>query len=158
LPHAKELKVTHRADVVGQAQVGYLPGLLGFREGPLLVSAARRLRARADVFLVDGHGRAHPRRFGLACQVGLALNQPTIGVAKTPFYGRIEDDRIMSPDGELLGKVVTAGNGKAYYVSVGHRVGLEDAATLVRDCLVNNHPAPLREAHLEAARIRRRLV
>jgi len=51
--------------------------------------------------------------FGLACQVGLALNQPTIGVAKTRFYGRIEKNRIMSPDGELLGKVVTAGNGKA---------------------------------------------
>ena len=96
--------------------------------------------------------------FGVACQVGLALNQPTIGVAKTPFYGRIEDDRVQSPDGELLGKVVRAGGGKAFYVSVGHRVGLEDADRLVRRCLVNNHPSPLREAHLEAARLRRGLV
>src|SRR6266571_5128337 len=96
--------------------------------------------------------------FGLACQVGLALNQPTIGVAKTPFYGRIEKNRIMSPDGELLGKVVRAGDGRAFYVSVGHRVGLEDADTLVKGCLVNNHPSPLREAHLEAARLRRGLV
>ncbi len=154
----EDLKVTRRAASKGRAKVRYLPGLLGFREGPLLVSAARKLRGRADVFLVDGHGRAHPRRFGLACHVGLALNRPTIGVAKSRFYGRIEDDTILGPDGELLGKLVIVGNGRAFYVSVGHRVGLKDAARLVKGCLVNNHPAPIREAHLEATTMRRGLV
>ncbi len=148
-------KATHRVVFKGQAKVEYLPGLLGFREGPLLVSAARNLDARVDVFLVDGHGLAHPRRFGLACHVGLALNRPTIGVAKSHLYGRLEGGRILDSAGKLLGRVVRARNGSAFYVSVGHRVGLEDAVRLVKSCMVDNHPVPLREAHLEAGRARR---
>ncbi len=149
------LKVVDTASSEGLVRVGYLPGLLGYREGPLMVRAARKLRTRVDGFLVDGHGRAHPRRFGLACHVGLALNRPTVGVAKSPFYGSIEGDCILGPDGEVLGSTVRADNGRAFYVSVGHRINLEDATHLVRKCLVNNHPAPLREAHVESARLRR---
>lgn len=147
--------VTETAGFERRVRVDYMPGFLGFREGPLLVSAAEKLRDRVDVFLVDGHGRAHPRLFGLACQVGLALKRPTVGVAKSLLYGETVDENIISPDGEVLGKVVRAGRAKAHYVSVGHRVELNDAARLVRACLVNNYPAPLRAAHLESLILRR---
>jgi deoxyribonuclease V len=138
----------------GRVKVPYLPGFLGFREGPLTVSAARKLREPVDVFLVDGHGRVHPRRFGLACHVGLALNKPTIGVAKSSFYGRIRGDAIIGQHSEVLGRIVKARTGKPFYVSVGHLVGLDEATTLVQR-LLDTHTSGLRAAHLEAGRLRR---
>ena len=143
------------AHAQGRLGVEYVPGLLGFREGPLLLSAVKRLRNSPDVFLVDGHGRAHPRRFGLACHVGLALDEPTLGVAKSPFYGRTERSRIVDYDGTRLGRVLRTRSGKLYYVSVGHRVGLDDAFSLVKKCMVNDYPVPLRTAHLESVRLKR---
>ena len=151
----RESKVveTERAD--GTVRVGYLPGFLGFREGPLVVRAVMRLKTRPDVFLVDGHGRAHPRRFGLACHVGLALDAPTVGVAKSPFYGNVTGNNVHAPNGRVVGKVLKAGSGKPYYVSTGHRVSLRDAVRVVRSCFVGNFPAPLRAAHMEAVRLKR---
>lgn len=129
----------------------YVPGFLGFREGPFLVKVAEKLRARPDVFLLDGQGFAHPRRFGLACHVGLALDKPTIGVAKSRLYGRTEHGKILDPEGEIIGRVVTADSRK-FYVSVGHRISLETASGLVEKSIVNGHPSPLRQAHLESIR------
>jgi deoxyribonuclease V len=148
-------RIVATSKVVGEVGLGYAPGFLGFREGPLVVAAARKLSKSADVFMVDGHGRVHPRRFGLACHVGLALGKPTVGVAKSQFYGNVEGDSIVSPEGTLLGKVVRTNNGRPYYVSVGNRISLDNAAQLVKQCIVNDHAVPLREAHLEAARLRR---
>ena len=129
----------------------YVPGFLGFREGPLLVRIAERLRVRPDVFLLDGQGVAHPRKFGLACHVGLALDWPTIGVAKSRLYGRSDQGKILDPEGEIIGRVVTADNRK-FYVSVGHRISLQTASDLVEKSIVNGHPSPLRQAHLESIR------
>jgi deoxyribonuclease V len=148
-------RIVAKAETVQEVGVEYVPGFLGFREGPLIVSAARRLAASTDVFMVDGHGRVHPRRFGLACQVGLALNKPTVGVAKSRFYGRVDGGNIISPDGSLLGKLVETRSGRRFFVSVGNRISLDDAVRLVKSCIVDDHPVPLREAHLEAVRLRR---
>ena len=90
-------KIVTTSKMVGKVSVEYVPGFLGFREGSLILAAARRLAGSADVFMVDGHGRVHPRRFGLACHVGLALAKPTIGVAKSRFYGKVDGDRIVDP-------------------------------------------------------------
>jgi deoxyribonuclease V len=138
----------------GKVDVGYVPGFLGFREGPMVARLARRIGGSTNVFLVDGHGRVHPRRFGLACHVGLALQRPTIGVAKSRFYGREEGENIVGADGELLGKMVET-NGRTLYVSVGNLIGLDDAVHIVRGCIVDRDCVPLREAHLGAARLRR---
>ncbi len=100
--------VVASSHVSGKIDVGYVPGFLGFRKGPMVVALARKIARSVDVFLVDGHGRVHPRRFGLACYVGLALERPTIGVAKSQFYGREENENIVGSDGELLGKTVKA--------------------------------------------------
>ncbi len=138
----------------GKVDVGYVPGFLGFREGPMVAALARKIAGSADVFLVDGHGQVHPRRFGLACHVGLALQRPTIGVAKSLFYGRVEGENIVGPDGELLGKIVETEE-RTLYVSVGNLIGLDDAVHIVRSCIVDRDCVPLREAHLGAVELRR---
>jgi deoxyribonuclease V len=157
-------KMVETATMVNSVPTRYVPGFLGFREGPLLVRVAEKLRVRPDVFLIDGQGVAHPRKFGLACHVGLALDKPTIGVAKSRLYGRStigvaksrlygrsDQGKILDPGGEIIGRILTAGNRK-FYVSVGHRISLETASDLVEKSIVNGHPSPLRQAHLESIR------
>jgi deoxyribonuclease V len=139
----------------GITPLKYIPGLLGFREGPILARISRMLRTTPDVFLVDGQGIAHPRRFGLACHFGLAIEKPTVGVAKSLLYGRVEDDTILDPAGDKIGTIISAASGKKFYVSVGHRLSLETASRIVSDCIVNGHPVPLRQAHLNSEESRR---
>ena len=140
---------------VDRTVVPYLPGLLGFREGPILLRTSRQLRARPDVFLVDGQGMAHPRRFGLACQFGIAAEKPTIGVAKSRLYGRVEGDLILASEREEIGRVVSDRQAKKFFVSVGHRISLPTATRIVQNCMVNGHPTPLRQAHMDAEMLKR---
>ena len=144
-------KIVETASLVNSAPTRYVSGFLGFREGPLLVRVAEELRVRPDVFLIDGQGVAHPRKFGLACHVGLALEKPTIGVAKSRLYGRSDQGNILDPGGEMIGKILTTGSRK-FYISVGHRISLDTASDLVAKSIVNGHPSPLRQAHLESIR------
>jgi len=148
---AANTKIVETATTVNSVLARYIPGFLGFREGPLLVRVAEKLQARPDVFIIDGQGVAHPRKFGLACHVGLALDKPTIGVAKSRLYGRSDQGKILDPEGEMIGRILTAGNRK-FYVSVGHRISLQTASDLVEKSIVNGHPSPLRQAHLESIR------
>ncbi|HVH14983.1 MAG TPA: endonuclease V [Candidatus Angelobacter sp.] len=148
-------EIVETATVVNSVPTRYVPGFLGFREGPLLVRVAEELRVRPDVFLIDGQGIAHPRKFGLACHVGLALDKPTIGVAKSRLYGRTDQGRILDPWGEIIGRILMVGNRK-FYVSVGHRISLETASDIVEKSIVNGHPSPLRQAHLESIRAKQR--
>lgn len=141
--------------------VPYFPGLFGFREGPLLVKAASKLRSSPNVFIVEGHGQAHPRRFGLACHVGVALNRPTIGVARNLLYGKqIEDFSIVDADGTVLGKTLkTKLPKRPLCVSVGHKTNLTFAVDVVISSMLHSpdYPLPLRMAHQEAVRLRNRL-
>ncbi len=152
--HVKRREFVERIHLKQRVLIGYFPGLLGFREGPLSVSVARRLRSKPDVFLVDGHGAAHPRRFGLACHFGVAVNRPTVGVAKSQLYGKINDNEIVNPEGEIIGHLIVNPNGKKFYVSVGHRISLDTASRLVKDSFVEGHPAPLRQAHLDSIQLK----
>src|SRR5207245_2200508 len=120
-------EIAETVTIVNAVSNKYVPGFLGFREGPLLVKIAEKIRQKPDVFLIDGQGVAHPRRFGLACHVGLALDRPTIGVAKSRLYGKSDDSKILDPEGEVIGRILTAQNRK-FYVSVGHRISLETAS------------------------------
>ncbi len=120
----------------------YLPGLLSFREAPAALEALPLLSRTPDLLMVDGHGYAHPRRFGIACHIGVLTDRPTIGVAKSRLVGRHEEpgpdhgDRVPLMDrGEVIGMVVRTRPGvRPVYVSIGHRVGLERAVELVLAC------------------------
>ena len=142
--------------------IPYVPTFLAFRELPAAVAAARRLKTRPDIFIVDGHGRAHPRRFGLACHFGLALKAPTIGVAKNLLCGEVKDSRNcwrpIIDRGEVIGAAVfTKVSGKPIYVSVGHKISLETAIKVVLDCTKRYRiPEPVRQAHITAEEEKRR--
>ncbi len=120
----------------------YVPGLLSFRELPAVLAAIERLQVRPDVYLCDGQGRAHPRRFGIACHLGVLLDVPTIGVAKSRLIGsHAEPPREKGGwtpllDGaEVIGAVLRTRAGvKPLYVSIGHRVSLDTAIRLVLAC------------------------
>ena len=145
----------------------YIPGLLAFREGPALLSACRMLSDKPDLWFFDGHGTAHPRRCGLACHMGILLDQPSIGVAKEPLGGwsvTLPPDRQgeFSPvreDGEVIGMAVRTVKGqKPVYVSPGHKTDLAQAVRLVLAFLGKSRiPAPLHEAHLLSREIRSRM-
>ena len=119
----------------------YIPGLFSFREMPPLLEAYQKLRLRPDVIICDGHGLAHPRRFGLACHLGVELDVPTIGCGKIRLIGRYESlapERGMTAplldelSGEVLGLALRTQVGiNPLFVSLGHRVSLETAAQLV---------------------------
>lgn len=120
----------------------YVPGLLSFREIPAIMDALARLEIGPDLLLCDGQGQAHPRRFGLACHLGLLADLPTIGVAKTRLVGEHEPVpegrgswRPLWYEGELVGAVLRTRSGvKPVYVSVGHRISLTTAVEYVLAC------------------------
>ncbi|MGA8857722.1 MAG: endonuclease V [Candidatus Bathyarchaeia archaeon] len=136
----------------------YIPGLLAFREGPAVLRAIRALRAKLYICLVDAHGLAHPRKFGLACLVGVALNRPTIGVAKSLLYGWVQGREVVDREGYPIAQLVQLPqSGKTIYVSVGHKVSLKDAVEIVKHCLTPRGPAPINFAHEEVSKQRWRL-
>lgn len=143
----------------------YVPTLLSFREIPPAVLATRKLSVKPDVFLVDGQGFAHPFGLGFASHLGLILNKPTIGVAKSILYGKIrlntENERValLKEKGQVVGAEVTTRLGvKPVYVSVGHMVSLERAVSLVLGCARKYRlPEPTRRAHMIADNEKKRL-
>ncbi|MFA5239732.1 MAG: deoxyribonuclease V [Phycisphaerae bacterium] len=134
----------------------YIPGLLSFREAPVAIAAVKKLKNEPDVFLIDGQGTAHPRRFGLACHLGLFFDKPTIGCAKSRLTGSFEEPALekgsYSPlkDGdEIIGAVVrTRTNIKPVFVSAGNKCLLKDAIKIILDCTTKYRiPEPARLAH-----------
>jgi deoxyribonuclease V len=136
---AATLGVVDSACAVRPIEFPYVPGLLAFREIPALLDALGRLTAPPDAIVCDGYGFAHPRRFGLACHLGVLLDTPALGVAKTAFIGeyappgpqRGEWSALMD-GGETVGRVLRTRHGaKPVFVSTGHRIDLDAATTLV---------------------------
>jgi deoxyribonuclease V len=133
----------------------YVPGLLSFRESPVLLAAFHLLRTEPDVILVDGHGLAHPRRFGIACHLGLLLDKPAIGCAKSLLVGEHPEPgsqagstALLTLEGEPVGVVLrTRDRVRPIYVTQGHRVSLATAVEIVKGCLDGFRiPKPTREA------------
>jgi deoxyribonuclease V len=142
----------------------YIPTLLSFREIPPAYSAIKKLHSKPDVFLVDGQGFAHPYGLGFASHLGLLLDKPTIGVAKSLLCGRVEQNveygwALLKYKGEVIGaEVVTRQGTKPVYVSVGYRVSLKRATEIVLECTGKYKlPEPIRRAHITANEEKRRL-
>jgi deoxyribonuclease V len=134
----------------------YVPGLLSFREAPALIAAARKLRIEPDVCMLDGHGLAHPRRFGIACHVGLLLDRPCLGCAKSLLCGDHQPPGIRQGSiaplihkNEEVGRALRTRSGvKPVFVSVGHKITLDDAVAVVLQCTTAYRlPEPARLAH-----------
>jgi deoxyribonuclease V len=137
----RTLAVVDQAVSVGRPAFPYVPGLFAFREAPALLAALDRLAVRPEVLVCDGHGLAHPRRFGLACHLGVATGLPAVGVGKTPLVGRWQppgpargDWSPLLDGDEVVGRVLRTRDGvKPVFVSVGHRMSLDDACARVLD-------------------------
>ncbi len=146
-----------------EVHLSYLPGFLAFREGPAILSAFGALGTEPDLLLVDGHGRAHPRRAGIATHLGLLLGIPSIGVAKRILTGsaaepgpeRGEVSPILD-EGEILGMAVRPKEGaRPVYVSPGYAMDPETAVKAVLSTTPDSRlPAPLREAHRISREVR----
>jgi deoxyribonuclease V len=142
----------------------YIPGLLSFRETPAVIEAWTKLKTLPDCLICDGHGLAHPRRFGIACHLGVLLDLPSIGCAKSLLVGthRTPPKRRRSVEplldrGEQIGSVVRTRHGVApVFVSQGNRISLNAAVQTVLDAFGGYRlPEPTRRAHLLANEARR---
>jgi deoxyribonuclease V len=149
-------QIVERRSAVAPLRFPYVPGFLSFREGEIVLAALRKLEGAPDLMLFDGQGICHPRRFGLAAHLGVILDRPAVGCAKSLLLGEHADPgarrgcrRRIVHRGETLGFALRTRDGvRPVYVSVGHRVDLPGAARAVLACGRGFRvPEPLREAH-----------
>lgn len=158
-----DLTVVERAVASGRARFPYIPGFLSFREIPILLKAFRGLSARPDLILCDGQGIAHPRGIGLASHLGLILQIPSIGCAKTRLVGEHKEPPLerggsapLTYEGRRVGAVVrTRDRVKPMYISPGHRIDVRGAVSWSLACGAGVRiPEPTRLAHIEVNRQR----
>jgi deoxyribonuclease V len=158
-----EMEIIEETHAIQETSFPYIPGLLTFREGPALLAAFAELRQTPDVVIFDGQGIAHPRGMGLAAHMGLFLNIPTIGCAKTRLFGSCGEvgegagSTVPITDNEkIIGAVVrTKTKVKPLFVSPGQGISLERAVDVVLSCCHGYRlPEPVRNAHLAVNRLR----
>jgi deoxyribonuclease V len=158
-----ELRVIETAGVRSVAKFPYIPGLLSFREAPSLLEAWEKLKTKPDVLTLDGQGIAHPRRCGIACHVGVLLDWPTVGCAKSILVGRYGDLGLeagsrapLVDKGEQVGVALRTKNKVSpVFVSPGHLIDLDSAVDLVlRSITKYRLPETTRQAHLLVNRLR----
>lgn len=159
-----ELEEVERRMARRKLQFPYVPGLLSFRESPILIAAFARLKTDPDLILIDGHGRAHPRLFGLACHIGVLFDKPAIGCAKSLLVGNAGEPAAKAGSsaalefhGERVGVVLRTRDGtRPIFVTQGHRISLSTAVKVVRRCLDGYRiPKPTREADRYVRDLRR---
>jgi deoxyribonuclease V len=165
-----DFTVVETTSSVRKAAFPYIPGLLSFREGPVCIAAAEKLKSRPDVFIIDGQGVAHPRKLGLAAHLGLFFDKPTVGCAKSRLVGVYEEPGVekgshsflkdkkgkSDTEYETIGAVLrTRTNVKPVFVSVGNKCRLKDAVEITLACAVKYRlPEPTRIAHQLVSRLR----
>ncbi len=151
----KNLELIEYTTAILAVEFPYIPGLLSFREGPAIIKALQKLKTRPDILLFDGQGIAHQRRLGIASHIGVLLDFPTIGCAKTKLVGQYEepDSRrgcftYLQIADETVGAAVRTRTGvKPVFVSTGHRANLRQSIKLVLDCHTGFRlPEPIRQA------------
>lgn len=157
-----QLELVEYVAVEGLVEIPYIPGLLAFREASLLFKACESLSVEPDLLVVDGHGVTHPRMFGIASHIGVVLDKPSIGVAKSLLYGRVEvlsGERVIVVKDVVAGLVVSRGRRELYF-SIGHKVDISNLRTLSKTLFKQRElPEPTyqadrisREVRMSAAR------
>jgi deoxyribonuclease V len=152
-----DLKVVDEADFSAEARFPYIPSYLSYRELPLLRHLIHN--DEGTIYLIDGQGQLHPRGFGIACHVGVCLDVPTIGAAKSLLQGNVEGEGHKAPirlNGRLLGCQLHPEGRARTYVSVGHRVSLKTATEICNGLMVRGVPEPLRLAHIRCGELARK--
>jgi len=154
-----ELEIAEVATGFGELAFPYIPGLLSFREAPLILEIYESLSVKPDLLFVDGQGIAHPRHLGIASHLGLWLDMPTIGCAKSRLCGEHTEVGYeagsfadLTHEGEVIGRVLrTRPGSKPLYISTGHKISLENAVKWTQACTRSYRlPEPTRLAHLAA--------
>lgn len=143
------LKIIEKQTAILPDPLPYKPGFLAYREMPAIIEAFNKLEQEPDLILVDGPGILHPRKIGIASHLGLALNKPSVGVAKKIFFGKAENGKIYL-DKELAGfEVETREHANSLYVSPGHLVSLGTTLSVVQQAIKPPHklPEPLHLAY-----------
>ena len=141
-----DLKLKKYAVVIGEVNIPYLPGLLAFREAPLMFKAYEKLGADADLIVVDGHGITHPRKLGIASHIGLVLDKPSIGAAKKILTGKIiekDGKEYLVVDG-MIGALVLrpTGGKKAIFLSIGHKISIAELERIAPTLFKDSHYLP----------------
>ena len=151
-----DLKIAEEKTSVVKATFPYIPGFLTFREGPALVEVFKKVETIPDVIVFDGQGIAHPRGFGIASHMGLLLDKPSIGCAKSPLVGKYvepgKERGSVSPllkDGKEIGAVLRTRTGVApVFVSAGNHIDLPSSINIILRCAPRYRlPEPIRRAH-----------
>ncbi len=137
-----------------KSKARYIPGLFMLKESKPILNTLKKLEKSFDVLLVDGNGQLHPRQCGLACYIGLKLDKPVIGVAKSLLCGKVKPDSKVEYKGKMLGYEIKQ-NKKKIYVSVGHKISLNTAVKIVKELIVkgNWYPEPLHIADFNSKQI-----
>ncbi len=155
-----DLEVVEEKRVEAEIKFPYIPGLLAFREAPILLKAFEKLKKEPDLIIFDGQGIAHPRGMGIASHLGIILNKPTIGCAKSKLFGTYNEpgknegdfSYLYSPQetDKVIGAVVrTKSNTKPVFVSIGHKIDLQTSIKFVLQCTKGYRiPEPTRLAHI----------
>jgi len=159
----RQLEILEEQHTIGNLSFPYIPGLLTFREGPLLIKAFKKIKIEPDVIIFDGQGIAHPRRLGLATHMGILLDKPTIGCAKSRLIGTYQEPEreknsysLLKGDSEIIGAVLrTREETSPVFVSPGHKIDLESSIEIVLKCLRSYRlPEPTRQAHILVNKLR----
>lgn len=160
------LEIIGEFTLKGALEFPYVPGLLSFREGPILLELFERVHPTPDLIFFDGQGLAHPRKLGLACHMGLFLDRPAIGCGKSKLVGDYSEpgllkgdySSLVDKDNEKLGSVVRTKDGcKPIFVSPGHKIGFETARRRTLECSTRYRiPEPTRLAHLLVNEVRKK--
>ena len=135
----------------GKVSYPYVPGKLAKRELEPMLRAARKIKSKVDVVMVDGNGVLHPKGRGLACEIGENIRKPTIGVAKSLLLGRVLFGRVIHK-GRIIGRKLKKDR-KPVYVSVGYKISLGKACEIVKRCMKFRIPEPIRAAHIGCKKI-----
>jgi deoxyribonuclease V len=160
-----QLVIKEKRWIRGKANFPYIPGLLSFRELPALLEAIKRVETEPDLIICDGQGIAHPRGLGLASHLGLLIDKPTVGCAKSRLVGEFSevgeargDYANLCHNGRVMGVVLRTRTGvKPLFVSPGNKITLEESMKIVLSCCVQYRiPEPTRQSHLLVTALRRR--
>lgn len=160
-----DLRMLEEKDAIQPATFPYIPGLLVFREGPALIEAFQKIDTKPDVIMFDGQGIAHPRGIGIATHMGILLDKPSIGCAKTVLVGDYAEPEEtagsqspLTKEGAELGVALrTKNHVEPVFVSIGHKIDLKTAIKIALECTRGYRlPEPIRQAHIMSNKLRER--